>query len=76
MHIIQKNPYRIVGLLVGATAREQERQVKRLKQFIQAEQETDADFSFQTLGHFERTIEKVEDAASKLNLNSDKMSDD
>ena len=59
MRIVKKNPYRIVGLLVGATAREQERQIKRLKQFIEAEQDADADSSFQTLGHIERTIESV-----------------
>lgn len=73
MQIIRNNPYRIVGLLVGATAREQERQVRRLKQFIEAEQDPKEDFSFPTLGHFNRTIESVTDAASKLNLDSDKM---
>lgn len=74
MHIIQNNPYRIVGLLVGATAREQERQVKRLKQFIEAEQYPQDDFSFPTLGNLHRTLDKVNEAASKLNLDSDKMS--
>ena len=43
MQIIQNNPYRIVGLLVGASSREQERQVKRLKQFIEAEQDPEDD---------------------------------
>jgi len=74
MHIIQNNPYRTVGLLVGATAREQERQVKRLKQFIEAEQDPQDDFSFPTLGNLYRTLDKVNEAASKLNLDSDKMS--
>lgn len=74
MHLIQNNPYRTVGLLVGATAREQERQVKRLKQFIEAEQDPQDDFSFPTLGNFHRTLDKVNEAASKLNLDSDKMS--
>lgn len=74
MKLIQNNPYRIVGLLVGATAREQERQVKRLKQFIEAEQEPQDDFSFPSIGKLHRTIENVNDAASKLNLDSDKMS--
>lgn len=74
MEIIQKNPYRIVGLLVGATAREQERQVNRLKQFIEAEQDPQDDFSFPTLGNLHRTLDKINEAASKLNLDSDKMS--
>lgn len=74
MRIIQQNPYRMIGLLVGATAREQERQVKRLKQFIEAEQDPQDDFSFPTLGNLHRTLDKVNEAASKLNLDSDKMS--
>jgi hypothetical protein len=73
MKAILNNPYRIVGLLVGATAREQERQVKRLKQFIEAEQDPQDDFSFPTLGDLHRTLDKVNEAASKLNLDGDKM---
>ena len=73
MHIIQKNPYRIVGLLVGATAKEQVRQIKRLNQFIDAEQEPEDDFSFPALGKIVRTVDNVSDSASKLNLDSDKM---
>lgn len=73
MQLVLNNPYRAVGLLVGATAREQERQIKRLKQFIEAEQEPDADFSFPTLGNLNRTLDIVTEATSKLNLDSDKM---
>lgn len=73
MKLIQNNPYRIVGLLVGATAREQERQVRRLKQFLEAEQEPQEDFSFPILGNLNRTLNSVEEAASKLNLDSDKI---
>lgn len=73
MELVINNPYRIVGLLVGATAKEQDRQIKRLKQFIVANQDPEDDFSFRTLGNLHRTLDKVTDAASKLNLNSDKM---
>jgi hypothetical protein len=73
MKLITENPYRIVGLLVGSTAREQERQVKRLRQFVEAEQEPQDDFSFPTLGKLNRTIENIEDSASKLNLDVDKI---
>jgi hypothetical protein len=73
MQTITNNPYRITGLLVGATAREQERQIRRLKQFIEAEQESEDDFSFPILGNLQRTLDKVTDAASKLNLDADKM---
>lgn len=74
MQLVQKNPYRTIGVLVGATAREQERQVRRLKQFIEAERDPQDDFSFPTLGNLHRTLDKVNEAASKLNLDSDKMS--
>jgi hypothetical protein len=73
MHIIQNNPYRTVGLLVGATAKEQVRQIKRLNQFIDAEQEPEDDFSFPALGKIIRTVDNVTDSASKLNLDKDKM---
>ena len=73
MHIILNNPYRTVGLLVGATAREQERQIRRLIQYIGAEQLPQDDFSFPALGEINRTIESINDAASKLNLDSDKI---
>ena len=73
MKLILNNPYRTVGLLVGATAKEQDKQIRRLKQFIEAEQNPDEDFSFQTLGELHRTVEVVNDAASKLNLDSDKI---
>jgi hypothetical protein len=73
MNVVLNNPYRITGLLVGSSAREQNRQIQRLKQFIEAEQEPESDFSFPALGAFNRTIESVSDASSKLNLDSDKM---
>ena len=76
MKSILNNPYRTIGLLVGATAREQEKQIRRLKQFIEAEQEPQNDFSFPTLGQLNRTVDSVMDAASKLNLDSDKINAD
>lgn len=73
MKIVTNNPYRIVGVLVGTTAREQDRQIKRLKQFIEAEQEPQDDFSFPALGNLHRTLDSIEEAASTLNLDSDKV---
>jgi hypothetical protein len=73
MRAILNNPYRIVGLLIGATAPEQRRQLTRLQRYIEAEQEPEGDYSFPILGKMERTIDQVNDAASKLNLDSDKM---
>jgi len=73
MKAVEQNPYRILGLLVGATAKEQNRQITRLKRFLEAEQEPEDDFSFPVLGEFHRTLNDVEEVAAKLNLDNDKM---
>jgi hypothetical protein len=73
MNAVLNNPYRILGLLVGATAREQTKQISKLTKYLEAEQDPQDDYFFSSLGHFNRTIEHVNDAASKLNLDSDKM---
>jgi len=74
MKLILNNPYRILGLLVGVTAREQTKQVSRLRQYIEAEQKSENDYSFESLGEIDRTISNVDKASSHLNLNEDKMS--
>ncbi|MDR2293032.1 MAG: hypothetical protein LBE11_06110, partial [Prevotellaceae bacterium] len=74
MQAITHNPYRTLGILVGATAREKERQIRKLKQYLEAEQEPPQDdYSLPVLGAVNRTVESISDAASKLNLDSDKM---
>jgi hypothetical protein len=73
MDLILKNPYRVVGLLVGSTAKEQERQIKRLRKFIAADQVPEDDFSFPVLGSIHRSENSLDDAVSKLNLNNDKI---
>jgi len=45
-----------------------------LKQFIEAEQDLQDNFCFPSLGPLQRTIQNVNDAASKLNLDRDKIS--
>jgi len=73
MNLIINNPYRTLGLLVGNSAAQQNRQLSRLKMYIEAEQEPEQDFSFPSLGINKRSIEIIESAASKLNLDADKM---
>jgi hypothetical protein len=73
MELILKNPYRILGLLVGTSAKEQERKTRRLKQYLEAEQEPDEDFSFPSLGSFTRNLSEVEASTSKLNLDRDRL---
>lgn len=71
---VLNNPYRVLGLLVGATAAEQRKQITRLHRFIEAEQSPGDDYSFPLLGELERTIDTVNEASSKLNLDLDKLS--
>jgi len=73
MKAILNNPYRTIGLPAGASTREQNLQIKRLRQYIQAEQTPEADYSFPILGKLNRTISDIENAESKLNLSSDKV---
>jgi hypothetical protein len=74
MKLIIENPYRRLGILVGTTLREQTRQINKLKMFIEAVQEINyEEYSFESLGILERNIDKIEQAANRLNLNHDKV---
>jgi hypothetical protein len=74
MKIINENPYRTLGLPVNSTIKEQNRQITRLKHYMAAKQEPPHDdYSFATLGNLKRTTESVDEAASKLNLDRDRM---
>ena len=70
---VLNNPYRVLGLLAGATIREQDRQIKRLKQLIEADQLSNSEYSFTALGNIDRTLVLVDEASSKLNLDQDKL---
>ncbi len=74
MNHILNNPYRILGLLVGSKAAQQNRQVTRLKKFIEAEQEPESDFSFPVLGSINRSVVFIDLAASQITLDTEKMS--
>lgn len=76
MHIIQNNPYRLLGLLVGASAMQLNRHLTRIPNYISAGNEIPSeftDFSFETLGSIIRSKDNIANAASKLTLESDKM---
>jgi hypothetical protein len=73
MQIIKNNPYRTIGLLAGASLKDQTRQANRLKQYVEAEQDVTDDFRFPVLGNVNRTINSISNAVSKLNLNNDRM---
>jgi hypothetical protein len=73
MDIIKNNPYRIIGVLVGTSTKDEHTKIRKLKMYIEAGQDVPEDFSFPILGAINRNIENVEDAISKLNLNSDRV---
>jgi len=74
MKAILDNPYRIAGLLVGATTKEQEMRIKRLIQNIDVEHNSlQDDYSFPALGKLTRTIDSIMGAASKLILDCENM---
>lgn len=74
MKAILDNPYRIVGLLVGATAKEQEMRIRHLIQYVDTEQKyPQDDYSFPAFGKLTRTIDSIMGAASKLILDSENM---
>lgn len=73
MKIIKNNPYRIIGLLAGVTAKEKDKQTKRLLQYLDAEQEPENDFSFSILDGLIRTTTIVNESVTALSLNIDKI---
>ncbi|MDR2467033.1 MAG: hypothetical protein LBD35_06530 [Prevotellaceae bacterium] len=74
MDAILNNPYRILGLLAGASAKDLTRQASRMSKFLAAEQELPVDdYSFPVLGRMNRTAESIAGISAKLNLDSDKV---
>ncbi|MDR1601559.1 MAG: hypothetical protein LBS42_03925 [Tannerella sp.] len=75
MKSILNNPYRVIGLLAGATARERNAKISRLLMYLEAGQEPPRgeDCAFPALGTLSRTDTAVSEAASRLDLDSDRM---
>src|SRR5690348_9561645 len=73
MNTITNNPFRVIGVLVGSSAKEELKKTQRLKMYIEAEQEPEEDFSFPSLGKLTRTVDTINNATSKLNLNNDRV---
>lgn len=73
MRQIKSNPYRIIGILAGTSTKEEHTKVKRLKMYVQADEDIPADYFFSILGNQSRSINEIEKAASKLNLNDDRI---
>ena len=77
MELIRTNPYRILGLLVGASATQFNRHITRMPKYIEADEDIPVEFTefdFNCLGSTQRTRESISEAASRLSLDQDKMS--
>ena len=73
MQLIKNNPYRIIGILVGTSLKEERTKTIKLKQYLDAEKSLPEDFSFPILGEINRNIENVDRASSKLHLNLNRI---
>lgn len=73
MQLIKYNPFRIIGVLAGITTREEHTKVRKLKMYVDAEQEIPVDYFFPVLGNQSRSMDQIEKATSKLNLNDDRI---
>lgn len=73
MEIIKNNPYRISGLLVGASAKEQNTQVKKLKMYLSAGEHPNEDYYLPIIGSATRDIDALDNATSRLNLDKDRL---
>lgn len=73
MDIIKNNPFRILGILVGTSTKEEHSKIKKLKMLVEAGQEVPEDFSFPIIGNVNREIQNLENVISKLNLNIDRV---
>jgi hypothetical protein len=73
MSFILNNPYRVIGILAGTSLAAQTSHLNRLRMYLDAEQEPKVDFSFPVLGNLRRTVDSVNEAAAKINLDKDKL---
>lgn len=73
MKSVLDNPFRVVGLLSGASADEQDRQIKRFRQYAGSKEVIEDDFSFPFLGNLNRSVENFNSATSRLNFASDRI---
>jgi len=73
MQVIADNPYRVLGVLAGATARDIIRQANTIKKFLAAGQDPPCDYSFLAFSKLNRNLKSVDAAVAKLNFDADKM---
>ena len=73
MQLIKNNPYRIIGILVGTSLKEEKSKTIKLKKYLDAGKNLPEDFSFPILGELKRNLENVDCASSELHLNINRI---
>mgnify|MGYP000094274226 CR=1 FL=1 len=73
MELIQKNPYRIAGILSNATERELQKQKTKIKAYSKVGKEINSDYDFQDLDSITRTEDSINKAFSNIEQNQDKV---
>jgi hypothetical protein len=73
MNAITNNPYRILGVLIGATLKEETKQANKLKKYIAADEELPEDYSFSTLDNLQRSVEMIDHAIERNDTNAEKI---
>lgn len=73
MNAVKNNPYRILGLLGNSSERELQRQIATIKRFLEVGKNKVFEYDFPFLGEIDRNIEKVQEAASRIEQAKNKV---
>lgn len=73
MNIITHNPYRVIGILSNATAREIQSRKGKIQAFTRVGKEVTSDYDFSFLEPIHRTEEQISKAFSDIEQNPDKV---
>ena len=76
MKLITNNPYRQLGLLVGASAKQESNHKTKINQYLDADHEIPKQYiedGFECLGKIKRTTTSITKAAANITLDADKI---
>jgi len=73
MNAVKNNPYRTLGLFVNSSEKELQKQIATIKRFSEIGKTKTFDYDFPFFGEIDRSIEKVHEAASKIEQAKNKV---
>lgn len=73
MRLIEKNPYRVIGVIANCSDKELEKQKNKIKRFLGVNKPVDSELDFSFLPKIQRTPEMLEQAFSQIERNQDKI---